>query len=269
MIRPQKKKPPDKHNQKTITRQRLVTSATRISEGLIRLNKFIAETGVASRRKADELISSGKVKVNNRVVTELGIKINVAVDNVRVNDEPVYLEPKLIYILVNKPKDCITTVKDEKGRTTVLDLVPDVHRVFPIGRLDRHTTGALLLTNDGELAYRLMHPKFGVIKTYSVEIDQSLRRHHLIKLLGGMDIDEERTAPCEALILDPPARRKILIRLHEGKNRQVRRMFEALGYHVTKLDRVDYAGLTTQGLKRGEWRYLHEQEVRHLKKLVG
>ena len=199
----------------------------------------------------------------------MGSKVDIARDIVTVQNKPVFIEAKLIYILLNKPKDCITTSSDEKGRTTVLNLIPKIHRVFSVGRLDRNTTGALLLTNDGDLAFRLTHPKFGVYKTYHVQVGQTIKIHQIKKLTSGMELgDDIETAPCEALILDPPVNKNILVRLHEGKNRQIRRMFEALGFDVVKLDRTDYAGITTEGLKRGDWRYLHEHEVKYLKKLA-
>lgn len=262
--------PKKSHSQKIQSKslRRVTTSATRDTTGEIRLNKFLAEAGVASRRKADELIVTGQVKINNNVVHELGVKVNPSNDIITVRNKPVFIEPKLVYILLNKPKDCITTASDEKGRTTVLDLVTTHYRIFPVGRLDRNTTGALLLTNDGELAYKLTHPKFGVLKTYHVQLGQSFKNIHLKKITSGMLIGDDYTAPCEAVILDPPSKKNLLVRLHEGKNRQIRRMFEDIGYDIEKLERTDYAGITTQGLKRGEWRYLHENEVKHLKKIT-
>ncbi len=249
---------------------RLVTPAIRESEELIRLNKFLAEAGVASRRAADQLIAEGAVKVNGRIVRELGVKVRPGKDTVALRNKPLFIEAKLVYILLNKPKDCITTASDERGRHTVLELLPPAPRVFPVGRLDRNTTGALLLTNDGQLAHRLMHPSFGALKTYDAQIEPGLKRTDLAKLTGGMALgDEEDASPCEAAILNPPENTRVLIRLHEGKNRQVRRMFEKLGYGVRRLDRVEYAGLSTEGIRRGEWRYLHEAEVRRLKKLVS
>lgn len=235
----------------------------------LRLNKFLANAGVAPRRKADEMIAAGMVRVNGAVVTELGTKINPRVDVVMVGDAVVEVESRLVYIVLNKPKDCITTISDEKGRTTVMDLVQSDLRVFPIGRLDRNTTGVLLLTNDGDLANQLMHPKFAVPRVYRAEVDKAFTRRDAEKLARGLELEDGPTAPCDVEILDPPSNHHVGLVLYEGKNREIRRMFEALGYVVIKLDRVAYAGVTVDGVKRGHWRYLEENEVVRLKKILA
>ena len=245
------------------------TVAVRKQEDEMRLNKYLAEAGVASRRKADELIAEGVVRVNGKIVTELGSKVNPQRDEVSVRGTPVYIEAQLFYILLNKPKDCITTTSDEKGRRTVMDLIPAEMHVYPVGRLDRNTTGALLLTNDGDLANRLMHPRFHAPKTYVIELASNIKPQHIERLRTGVKLDDGKTAPCEAEVLNPPHATVVGLVLHEGRNRQVRRMFETLGYDVRKLDRVAYAGLTLSGLKRGDWRYLEENEVGYLKNLAA
>lgn len=245
------------------------TVAVRRPEEEMRLNKYLAEAGVASRRKADELISEGVVRVNRKVVTKLGSKVNPQRDEVSVRGTPVYIEAQLFYILLNKPKDCITTTSDEKNRRTVMDLLPAEMHVYPVGRLDRNTTGALLLTNDGDLTNKLMHPRFKAPKSYVAELDGRIKPQHVERLRAGVQLDDGKTAPCEAEVLDPPNATVVGLVLHEGRNRQVRRMFETLGYDVRKLDRVAYAGLTLRGLKRGSWRYLEESEVGYLKNLAA
>lgn len=241
---------------------------TENKDELVRLNKYLAMCGVASRRKADELIQQGRVAVNGEVVTQLGVKINPQKDKVTVDGKPVKPEEKLVYIVLNKPKDCITTVKDEKGRRTVLDLVKVKQRIFPVGRLDRNTTGVLLLTNDGELAYRLMHPKYKVEKAYKVEIDKPIKPEDLEKLRRGIMLDGRMTEACDVYILPNSDKKEIGITIHEGRYRQIRRMFERLGYKVRKLHRVSFGGITVSGMKRGEWRYLTEKEIKKLKRLV-
>ena len=221
-----------------------------------------------SRRKADDLIRSGVVRVNGTVITELGVKVDSSRDSVSVNGTPVYIENQLVYILFNKPKDCITTTDDEKGRRTVMEFIPSTPRVFPVGRLDRNTTGSILLTNDGDLANKLTHPSFHAPKTYMVEVTHKLEPDDVQALRRGVRLDDGMTAPCEVEILDAPDSRTIGIILREGRNRQVRRMLEALGYSVRKLDRIAFADLTLEGLKRGAWRYLEEDEVRRLKNLA-
>ena len=249
-------------------RKQAKTVAIREAEETMRLNKFLAEAEVSSRRKADELISKGVVRVNGRVVTELGAKVNPATDRVEVDGSLVQLTPQLVYILLNKPKDCITTSSDERSRTTVMDIVPERPRVYPVGRLDRNTTGALLLTNDGDMAFGLTHPKFHVPKVYSVDTDKKVTPQDLDRLRRGIRLDDGVTAPCEAEFLNPPQNTIVGVVLYEGKNRQLRRMFETLGYAVKRLERVAYAGLSSQGMKRGEWRYLTAKEVTQLRKLI-
>jgi 23S rRNA pseudouridine2605 synthase len=244
------------------------TVAVRPIEEELRLNKFLAEAGVASRRKADELIRDGLVRVNGKIVTELGSRVHPARDEVSVRGTPVYIHAQLYYILLNKPKDCITTTSDERGRRTVMDLVPAEHHVYPVGRLDRNTTGALLLTNDGDLANKLMHPRFNAAKHYIVEVDKKVKSQDITQLRKGVSLEDGMTAPCEAEILDRTQGTVVGLTINEGRNRQVRRMFEALGYDVRKLDRIGYAGLGITGLRRGAWRYLDENEVRALKNLV-
>jgi len=243
-------------------------SRTKTENELVRLNKYLAMCGVASRRKADELIQQGRVAVNDQVVTQLGVKINPEKDKVTVDGKIVKPEEKLVYIVLNKPKDCITTVKDEKGRRTVLDLVKVKQRIFPVGRLDRNTTGVLLLTNDGELAYRLMHPKYKVEKAYKVAIDKPIKPEDIEKLKRGIMLDGRKTQSCDVYILPNSQNKELGITIREGRYRQIRRMFEKLGYKVLKLHRVSFGGITVSGMKRGEWRYLTEKEIKKLKRLV-
>ncbi len=224
--------------------------------------------GVASRRAAEEMITNGEVELNGAVVTELGTKVNPNSDVVKVNGQTYSLAQKLVYILLHKPKDFITTSSDEKGRRTVLDLVNVRERVYPVGRLDRQTTGVLLLTNDGMLANKLMHPSSNVIKSYHASLDKGLDMVHAEKISRGVYLEEGKTAPAELEIIPGTKNREIVIHIHEGKNRQVRRMFESFGYEVDKLHRVQYAGLTVHGLQRGMWRYLTDKEIRHLKNQI-
>jgi len=236
---------------------------------LIRLNKFLSSAGISSRRKADELILSGTVTVNGERVTSLGSKVDPSKDRVYVSGKQVVPVNDHIYIVLNKPKDCITTAKDEKGRRTVLDIVRIKERVYPVGRLDRNTTGALILTNDGELANRLMHPRYEVNKAYEVEIEQGLSDEALRKLRTGVSLDGETSGPCEVYVLPQTKRKRVGIIMHEGRNRQVRKMFEACGYKVAKLHRVADGPITAEGLSRGEWRYLSKREIAALKEQVG
>jgi 23S rRNA pseudouridine2605 synthase len=234
---------------------------------LVRLNKFLADAGIASRRKADELIARGVVKVNGRIVTELGTKVHPG-DLVTVEGKPVSPYKHLTYIVLNKPKDYITTTSDERGRKTVLDLVPLKTRLYPVGRLDRNTTGVLLLTNDGELAARLTHPRYGVEREYIVGLDKPLEARHAAEIARGVRLDDETTGPAE-VIISPSDARQVCIVLREGKNREVRRLFEHFGYEVRKLHRSRYGTITVRSLARGEYRHLTRQEVLSLRKLVG
>lgn len=233
----------------------------------LRLNKFLADAGIASRRAADELIDAGVVKVNGRVVTEQGTKVHPA-DLVTVRGEPVSYIKHLTYLVLNKPKDYITTTSDEKGRKTVMDLIPLKQRLYPVGRLDRNTTGALIITNDGELATRLMHPKYEIEREYVVGLDKRLTTEHAKSVANGVTLDDGTTGPAEVLI-NPEDRTEVRIILREGKNREVRRIFEHFGYEVVRLHRVRYAHVTVSGLSRGEYRHLSRDEVRALRKRVG
>ena len=231
----------------------------------IRLNKFLANAGLCSRREADEFIQQGLVKVNGNVVTELGTKIGHA-DIVEYNGKPVVLESKC-YILLNKPKDCVTTSDDPNGRTTVLDLVKGAceERIYPVGRLDRNTTGVLLLTNDGDLASKLTHPKYVKKKIYHVWTDKDIAEEDMQRIADGIELEDgEIHADAISYVTDTD-RNQAGIEIHSGRNRIVRRIFESLGYHVTKLDRVYFAGLTKKNLPRGRWRYLTQEEVNFLK----
>jgi 23S rRNA pseudouridine2605 synthase len=225
--------------------------------------------GITSRRKAEELIRDGKVEVNRAVVTNLATRVNPAHDKVFVNGKSVVQVDDYLYLVLNKPKDSITTLSDEKGRRTVMSMVRAKQRVFPIGRLDRNTTGVLLLTNDGEFANRLMHPKFEIPKSYRVTCDTPVALRDADALRRGIMLEEGKTAPAEVYILPGRKGKEIGVTIHEGRNRQVRRMFESLGYDVLKLDRVAYGPVTKEGLARGETRSLTKTEVRGLKQMAG
>ena len=227
----------------------------------LRLNKFLANAGVCSRREADEFIQAGVVTVNGEVVTELGTKI-LRTDEVKFHDAPVSLEKK-VYVLLNKPKDYVTTSDDPQQRKTVMDLVKDVcpERIYPVGRLDRNTTGVLLLTNDGDLASKLTHPKFLKKKVYHVHLDKNITAHDLQQIRDGITLDDGEIKADAVDYADERDKSQVGIEIHSGKNRIVRRIFESLGYRVTKLDRVQFAGLTKKNLRRGDWRFLTETEV--------
>ena len=234
-------------------------------ENLIRLNKFIANAGVTSRRKSDELIAQGIVKVNGKVVVDLGTKIRLT-DIVTLNGNPVNIKENKVYILLNKPNDYITTTNDEKSRRTVMDLVKVRERVYPVGRLDRKTTGVLLMTNDGELANRLMHPSYEISKEYKVEIDKPISDLQLQKLVNGVELDDGIAKASE--VFTGKTVKEVYVVVHEGRNHLVRRMFESLGFEILHLDRICYGPLTKDGLKRGEWRSLRSSEVLTLQELV-
>ena len=227
----------------------------------LRLNKFLANAGVCSRREADEFIQAGVVTVNGQVVTELGTKV-LRTDEVKFHDQPVTIEKK-VYVLLNKPKDYVTTVDDPQQRKTVMDLVKDAcpERIYPVGRLDRNTMGVLLLTNDGELACKLTHPKFLKKKVYHVYLDKNLTAHDMQQIADGITLEDGEVHADAIEYADDNDKSQVGIEIHSGKNRIVRRIFESLGYHVTKLDRVMFAGLTKKNLRRGDWRYLTEKEV--------
>lgn len=231
----------------------------------IRLNKFLANAGVCSRREADEFIQAGAVKVNDEVVTELGTKV-LRSDKVLFHDQPVTIEKK-VYVLLNKPKDYVTTSDDPQNRKTVMDLVKDAcpERIYPVGRLDRNTTGVLLLTNDGDLASKLTHPKFLKKKVYHVFLDKPVSANDLQKISDGIEL-EDGVIKADAIDYpDPEDQKQVGIEIHSGKNRIVRRIFESLGYRVVKLDRVQFAGLTKKNVRRGDWRFLTEKEVEMLR----
>jgi 23S rRNA pseudouridine2605 synthase len=235
----------------------------------IRLNKFLAMAGVGSRRGNDELIVSGVVRVNGKKVDELGAKVDPDKDIVTVNGNTVHVAQHDVYILFNKPKDCITTLSDEKDRTTVLDYVRVKQRVFPVGRLDRNTTGILLLTNDGELTNSLIHPSFEIEKTYKVSLDKPLKAEDFVRLKRGIHLEDGVARANEIEFVEGSKRMRVFVSIHEGRNREVRRLFDALGYDVKYLDRVSFAGLGYSGLQRGEWRYLTNAEVRYIQELVS
>jgi 23S rRNA pseudouridine2605 synthase len=238
-------------------------------DGLIRLNRYIANAGICSRRKADELIAAGVVSVNGEVISELGHKVDPLKDLVRYNGEALKRE-KMIYVLLNKPKDYITTTDDPQERRTVMHLVDKAskERIYPVGRLDRNTTGLLLMTNDGDLADKLSHPRNSVTKLYLVELNKALTQGDLNKIGFGLELEDGLIKPDSISYVTGGTKKEIGIQIHSGKNRIVRRIFESLGYDVVKLDRSVYANLTKKDLPRGRWRYLDEKEVIQLKHLI-
>ena len=240
------------------------TAKTPIKE-VVRLNKYIANSGVCSRREADTLIQSGVVTVNGVVVTELGTKVNVLTDDIRFNGERLKGEEK-VYIVMNKPKGYVTTASDPHAEKTVMDLLKGCPtRVFPVGRLDKNTTGVLMFTNDGEMAERLTHPSYNKKKIYQVVLDHPLTEEDKEKVLAGIELSDGMIAADELEYIDARDHRQLCIEIHSGKNRIVRRIFESLGYEVKALDRVYFDGLTKKGLKKSDWRYLTEGEVNILK----
>ena len=231
----------------------------------LRLNKYLANAGVCSRREADNYIAAGLITVNGTVVSELGTKVTHS-DDIRFNGERVNPDRK-VYVLLNKPKDCVTTVDDPQERRTVLDCLKGIgkERIYPVGRLDRNTTGVLLLTNDGDLASRLTHPKYMKKKIYHVTCDKNVAMSDMDLLATGIELEDGPVYADEVSYVNDADRSQIGIEIHSGKNRIVRRMMEHLGYHVVKLDRVFFAGLTKKNLKRGDWRYLTDKEVNMLR----
>ena len=253
-----------------------VTPATRSrkiaepkDDGLIRLNRYIANSGICSRRKADELIEAGVVSVNNVPITELGHKVDPFKDEVRYNGELLKREKK-IYVLLNKPKDYITTTDDPQERKTVMQLVEKAsrERIYPVGRLDRNTTGLILMTNDGELADKLSHPKNGITKIYHVELSKNLSQGDFNKIQVGLELEDGLIKPDNISYVAGASKKEVGIQIHSGKNRIVRRIFEHLGYDVVKLDRVVYGNLTKKDLPRGRWRFLEEHELIQIKHLI-
>jgi 23S rRNA pseudouridine2605 synthase len=237
---------------------------------LIRLNRYLANAGVCSRREADELIRSGAVSVNGAIVTELGTKVSPA-DKVQFGDQTLKRE-KPQYLLLNKPKGYITTLDDPQDRKTVFSLIQDAckERIYPVGRLDRNTTGLLLFTNDGDLAKKLTHPRYGVTKLYHVELDKQLTRNDFTKIMEGIEL-EDGLVKIDTMeyTSEGSSKKELGVEIHSGRNRIVRRVFESLGYTVVKLDRVLFAGLTKKNLPRGKWRFLAQEEINHLKMLKG
>jgi 23S rRNA pseudouridine2605 synthase len=231
----------------------------------IRLNKYLANAGVCSRREADEYIQAGVIKVNGEVINELGTKVKRG-DNVMFHDQPVKLEGKL-YVLLNKPRNCVTTTDDPQERLTVMNLVKSAakERIFPVGRLDRNTTGVLLLTNDGDLAAKLTHPSYLKKKIYHVWLDKEVAIEDMQKIAEGIELEDGEIHADAISYANEEDKKQIGIEIHSGKNRVVRRIFEKLGYHVKRLDRVYFAGLTKKNLPRGKWRYLNEKEVSMLR----
>lgn len=238
-----------------------------------RLQKFLARAGIASRRGAEKLITEGKIRVNGVVITELGTKVNPDKDKIAYLGKTIKVEEKKVYYILNKPRGYISSVKDEHNRKTVVEILSDVaERIYPIGRLDYNTEGLLLLTNDGDFMNRLLHPKYEIDKTYVAKIDGLITVEDLQKLVHGVHLDDGKTAPAEVYLDDLDKRAKtsrVEITIHEGRNRQVRRMFKALGYEVKTLKRIAFAGLTLRGLKRGEYRELTRDELKSLRKLMG
>ncbi len=259
-------RPQNRHNKKFVARpQRIEYELPEVDPNEpIRLNKFMANAGICSRREADEFIQAGEVLVNGEPVTELGTKITRN-DTVTFRDKVVTLERK-IYVLLNKPKDCVTTSDDPQGRLTVMDIVRNActERIYPVGRLDRNTTGVLLLTNDGDLASKLTHPKFIKKKIYHVWLDKDVSEEDMQRIADGIELEDGPIQPDAVSYANETDQNQVGIEIHSGRNRIVRRIFEALGYRVVKLDRVYFAGLTKKNLQRGRWRYLTQQEVNML-----
>lgn len=233
---------------------------------LMPLNKFIAHSGVCARREAAELVKDGKVTVNGDLVLEPGYKVS-ADDKIMVKGKKIFLQRNLVYVLLNKPKDYLTTLKDPEGRKTVMDLIKEAtpERIYPVGRLDRNTTGVLLLTNDGELAQKLTHPSFGIRKIYEVRLDKPLTKKDFETILEGVELEDGMIQADSLAYADSKDKTIIGIEIHSGRNRIVRRLFEHLGYDVRNLDRVMFANLTKKNIERGKWRFLKEKEVRLLK----
>jgi 23S rRNA pseudouridine2605 synthase len=245
--------------------QKLSTDSKKEAEDKIRLNKYIGNSGICSRREADTLIAEGKVKVNGKVVTEMGYKVDRK-DNILVDGKEI--KPvKNVYILLNKPKGYLSTTKDPEDRKTVMELIKNAtkERIYPVGRLDRNTTGLLLLTNDGELTNELIHPSRNFSKIYSVKLERNFAREDAEKLLTGIELEDGLAQVDEVAFINERDKSEVGVKIHSGKNRVIRRLFSALGYEVEKLDRVMFGMLTKRDLPRGKWRFLTDKEVRSLK----
>jgi 23S rRNA pseudouridine2605 synthase len=238
---------------------------------LVRLNKYLSQAGAASRREADRLITDGRISVNGRVQDELGVKIDDEKDRVDLDGRPVRKDERLIHVLINKPVGAVVSLRDPFGRTTVRDLLVGLKaRVFPVGRLDTDSSGALLLTNDGDLAFRLAHPRFEVPKVYLAKVEGVPSDESIEKLRKGIFLEGKRTAPAKASLMSRSGPNGLVrITIHEGRKREVRKMFEALGHPVKDLKRTEFAGLTLEGLRPGAWRLLDADEVRRLRKRAG
>jgi len=239
---------------------------TKQKDDRIRINKFIASSGYCSRRKADELIADGRVTVNGKIIIELGAMLKPS-DVVMIDGNAIKQSIRYKYIILNKPKDFICTKKDELSRKTVFDIVKSSENVLTVGRLDRNTTGVLLLTNDGEMIYRLTHPKYQIERVYIANLDSPLDIKDAQQIAKGVDLEDGTTSPCE-VVISPEDNKKVILLLHEGRNREVRRIFEHFGYKVKQLDRKSFAGLTYSGLKKGEYRHLLKTEVNKLKRML-
>jgi len=232
-----------------------------------RINKYISASGILSRRKADEFILQGRITVNNITVTEPGFKIDTEKDNVSIDGEAIKPPGKKVYILLNKPINTISSVSDDKKRTTVVDLINIPERIFPVGRLDYDTSGLMVLTNDGEFANQLMHPRYKIFKTYLVDISRPLEERHKIKFSEGVVIDGRKTEPCKIKFSHPKNKQSISISIREGRNRQIRKMLEKFGYFIRGLHRIEYGNLKLDNLKPGKWRYLTAKEIADFKNI--
>lgn len=257
MIRKRKFKPKPKYRE----REQLV------QKGPVRLNKYIADAGICSRRLADELIARGKVRIDGDVIKELGTKVEPG-QFVTVKGNPISYFRHKVYILLNKPKDVITTTSDDRGRKTVMHIVKRRERLFPVGRLDRNTTGALIMTNDGELAHRLMHPSYNVEKRYKVTLNKEVDFQDVQRIASGVPLEDGLTSP-SYIFVEPDDHKVVHMIMNEGRYREIRRMWEYFGYKVKKLDRNTFGNITTESLNRGQYRFMTPEEVKGLKDLVG
>jgi 23S rRNA pseudouridine2605 synthase len=241
----------------------------RIPVQMMRLNKFLALAGIASRRRCDDLITAGLISVNGQIMDQVGVSIDETKDRVEFRGKPVSIAEEFIYIILNKPKGVLTTARDQFDRRTVMDLIPVTERVYPVGRLDSDTSGLLLVTNDGSLTNAMIHPKYKIPKVYHVLLDKRLRPISKYTFEHGVELDGVKTARCklaEIRIIDNAS--FVEVEIYEGRNRQIRRMFQLLGYSVRQLERISFGPLGVSGLKRGEWRFLTRKEIAALKKYV-